>query len=427
MRCRRSPLKVEDHVSLYEAASMRRTDLIRSRAAEGIGTDDLDALDSGGWTALHSAAYAGALDAVRELLALGADPDTGSSRESETALHLASRRGFAEVVVALVECGASTEERRAGSLTPLHVAALEGHPCTVRALLHAGAQVDARDDEGWTPLHFASGSREHYPTTNVEGPNDSCPRCCRDSGIEEVVRLLLEWGADPGSRPWDDIEGTPLYLAAASGAEGTVRLLIDAGAPVGEQSPRKAVGTFLGAAASETAKRGGSDADEESGGVRLNNWTLGLDTPLHAACRNLHEGCVWALLLAGADEAAPGARGETPDKVIEEEEEMGERGQEKGYGSEGRWKVRNRILTALRRAPANRAWYRRGWLVLIRHHCQGYAGHRRGAEAGHSGGRGTVAHGGGINDTDTLFSGVSARGLPVEGMCVCVCVCVCWP
>ena len=112
-------------------------------------------------------------------------------------VNLAARNGWLELVRSHVEKDKLAVHRR-GVIgeTPLHWAGHNGFVEVVRVLLDGGADIEA--DEigcyGGKPLHFAS---EHEP---------------------EVVRLLLERGADVNSRnvlAGGDFEGaTPLIMLA---------------------------------------------------------------------------------------------------------------------------------------------------------------------------------------------------------------------
>ncbi len=77
----------------------------------------------------------------------------------------------------------------------------------VSALLRRGADVNGPDKRGTTPLYKAS----------VQGET-------------EIVRVLLEAGADPNLESAGETEGTPLCAAAAWGRTEIVRLLLKFGA-----------------------------------------------------------------------------------------------------------------------------------------------------------------------------------------------------
>jgi ankyrin repeat protein len=106
----------------------------------------------GGWTALHSAAQNGDLNAVRSLLEQGADPNAREEGDNTT---------------------------------PLHWAAVARHVDVARALLDAGADVHGVGDLhemdviGWAAYFHA----------HDEPPNQLSPRA------KEMLALLTERGA----------------------------------------------------------------------------------------------------------------------------------------------------------------------------------------------------------------------------------------
>ena len=99
--------------------------------------------------------------------------------------------------------------------TPLHPAARCDNFEVVQKLIECGADIDARDEHGWTPLFWAS-----YGFGFKDG---------------SALRLLLERGADVNlrTRTYEDNDfNTPLHRASAWGAVEVVRLLVEYGADV---------------------------------------------------------------------------------------------------------------------------------------------------------------------------------------------------
>ncbi|TYZ60728.1 hypothetical protein PybrP1_008051 [[Pythium] brassicae (nom. inval.)] len=129
-------------------------------------------------TPLHSAAAAGHVATVKQLLAHGTHVDTLGERVR--GVHLR---------------------------TPLHWAAVVGELAAAQLLLRKGADPNAPDRDGRTPLHWAA--HNDHP---------------------EMVALLLASGADPNAQ---DAEGSPILCFAAE-AEGvsaaTIASLVSAGA-----------------------------------------------------------------------------------------------------------------------------------------------------------------------------------------------------
>merc|ERR1719161_2311264 len=74
-----------------------------------------------------------------------------TNSKDRTALHVAARKGKAEMVPSLIGARADTEKRDMDGWTPLHHAALNSMNEAVVCLLEAGANVKARGCLGFTP------------------------------------------------------------------------------------------------------------------------------------------------------------------------------------------------------------------------------------------------------------------------------------
>ncbi|MGY1730922.1 ankyrin repeat domain-containing protein [Geodermatophilus sp. SYSU D01045] len=114
-----------------------------------------------------------------------------------------------------------------GGWTPLHLAVAQGREDVVRVLVDAGADLGARTESGRTPLHVAV---EHAPQlvpvlTGLGAAVDAAAAAY----LDDSGRLAAE--LDAGA-PLTDVAGgwDLLTLAAAGGAPGTLRLLLDRGA-----------------------------------------------------------------------------------------------------------------------------------------------------------------------------------------------------
>ena len=143
----------------FEAATFGDLDRLAVLLADD---PDLTQRRSGdGFTALHLAAFFGQDDAVRLLLARGADPDArGTGWMTGTPLNAAASAPHATVVALLLEAGADPDAVQRGGWTPLHSAAHNGDVRTVELLLSHGADPSAVDADGRSVGDLAGESGE---------------------------------------------------------------------------------------------------------------------------------------------------------------------------------------------------------------------------------------------------------------------------
>ena len=118
--------------------------------------------EQGNKTLLHIAVENKNTEAVRILLAGGAQLGQFNSVLKVTVLHLAAGQGDEGVLTTLLRCSGPHAiqvvniQDRAGR-TPLHLAALGGHIQCVKILLEAGANANVTDNKGGqTPLTLAA-------------------------------------------------------------------------------------------------------------------------------------------------------------------------------------------------------------------------------------------------------------------------------
>ena len=150
--------------------------------------------------AMNEAALNGDLEKVRQLLSQGSDPN-GIDPEGRTALMFASFNGHTEIVRLLLEAGADVRTRDAMGRTALLYASTGPFAATVKLLLAHQADPNIVDhDEHFSPLMHAAAE-----------------------GQLEVVRLLLESGADPMLK---DIDGETAALFARNNGHTEVAGLI---------------------------------------------------------------------------------------------------------------------------------------------------------------------------------------------------------
>jgi len=119
------------------------------------GSACLNAQDKAGATPLCLAAFLGQDEAVKALLAAGADCGLRSAA-GRTALHYAAQGGSADCLRLLLAAGCEVDCATGAGATALACAAQEGHCSCVEALLAAGASPGSQDELGCTPLAAAT-------------------------------------------------------------------------------------------------------------------------------------------------------------------------------------------------------------------------------------------------------------------------------
>ncbi len=142
---------------LHVAAHFANHDAMRALVAAGA---DPNALENDFYDIVTIAAVADDLATLKLALELGCKPTNVTSRYDGTALIAAAHLGHVEVVATLIAAGAPLDHVNNLNWTALIESIVLGdggprHTATLRALVAAGADVDLADGDGRTPLALA--------------------------------------------------------------------------------------------------------------------------------------------------------------------------------------------------------------------------------------------------------------------------------
>jgi ankyrin repeat protein len=182
-------------------------------------SDDVNAAQPDGMTALHWAVQRRDLEMANLLLNAGADFSI-TNRTGTKPLYLAAVNGDAAMIARLLDAGEDANAvLTAEGETVVMLTSYTGNPAAVKLLLDRGADVNTQQFRGQTALMWAAAE-----------------------GHAEVVTLLLARGADPAlsstasTKPERRPPGgmTALLFAARQGKLEAARALLDGGADVNQ-------------------------------------------------------------------------------------------------------------------------------------------------------------------------------------------------
>jgi len=133
-------------------------------------------------TPLHVASLFGSVEVVKLLIESGANVDAMATPGPVNPLMLAIERNSSSVAELLITSGCSVDMEVDSRMTPLHLCVVKDNLYLVNLLLDAGAPINAQSHHGIgdTALHGAA-----------------------DSGNVEIIRTLLERGANPNIKTAD--------------------------------------------------------------------------------------------------------------------------------------------------------------------------------------------------------------------------------
>ncbi|KAJ0002525.1 hypothetical protein NQD34_007674 [Periophthalmus magnuspinnatus] len=237
---------------------------------KAMGRDFLERRSVTGQTPLHVSVEKGFIENTTLLLKHGANPDAPDEDE-DTPMFTAIRLGRSDLVELLLSSGSRVNQEGCHGRCPLHEASKLGNSTLVDLLLKSGARPDPRSHYGLTPLALAAqGSHRAVIESLLRKGADVLSQANDEASIlfeasahgdPEMIRLLLEYGADPNVPKHSG--HLPIHRVAHRGHLQALKLLI----PVTSMS--------------EVADSGMS--------------------PLHSAAAGGHTHCIKALLEAGYD------------------------------------------------------------------------------------------------------------------------------
>ena len=255
---------------LHYAAVLGTPEAVKILIAAGADVNARNTFDA---TPLVLAAYSP--EKVRLLLAAGADPKAKTKTGRSALIIAAGRAGTIAVVRSLLDAGCDVNEADTFGVSPLQLAAFEGQFETVRLLVSRGADVNAGDERGSTALQGAAGSLN-----------------------ADAVRFLLSKGADvnvsnygSGKVRHGDVALTrlsALILAAPYGSVYLIRALLEAKADVNAQDGR-GMTPLMAAVASENQdlnvvnallKAGANVQAKDTDGATALDWARRVGNPL---------------------------------------------------------------------------------------------------------------------------------------------------
>ena len=282
--------------------------------------------------ALHKAVRGDNTEIVNDLLEQGASINAIDTNNGEIPLHFAAGSGNTEMVEVLMRKGADTDALDAREQTALYWATTFGQVCAAEALLAGDADVNLR-----------CGLRKR-----------SVIHIAAKEGVVDILRAAIEHGADVDAA--DTLQKTALHLAAEYNEAEAIDVLVEAGANTEAQAECGATPLHFAA--------GNLNLDASTAllkhGANANAPDYYLHTPLYstvgrAGSRGAAE-VVGLLLRSGADDTNIDGSGESAADVVATVVKA-----ETSFPEDV-----ERVLELLADAPADRAWRRRGYLVLCR-------------------------------------------------------------
>ena len=200
----------------------------------------INAIEGGGYCALHFAAFSGDIKMLNLLISYCPDIDL-KNYDRNTPLMLAAKMKRHDTIKVLLLAGADINCTGRGGATAIHHACAMGHVQTIHFLIENGAHLSFEPTEAGSPLHW--GCHGESDCANVLGTLlylHNAPVDCVDAfggsplytaiymKNKMAVAFLLENGANPNLL-LERERATPLHVAVEHSTLDIVKLLLSFG------------------------------------------------------------------------------------------------------------------------------------------------------------------------------------------------------
>jgi ankyrin repeat protein len=274
------------------------------------GNIEIDRVDGVGHTALHAAALASNVVAVKRLINKGAHPNM-FDQDGLSPLHLAAHQRDGNPIIDLlleaqkVKGMGDVNDQDERGWTTFHYAALASNEITAEHLIQNGADLNRRANDGNTPLHFAATfaknmkiidvllknvKNEDINTNDAKAILASAKRNMHGLGDQIVARLKAKGivGMEESQKPEMDVE--------------MIRLLIKSERNIGTKTFGESGMNLLHVVSFDAKTTDVIDAVLETGEFDINGGDNDGQTPLRYAMKGKNPTIIVAhLLQKGAD------------------------------------------------------------------------------------------------------------------------------
>lgn len=273
-----------------------------------------------GRTPLSYAICAAPMDLVVLLLDSGASINEDDEQGASLLLCAAScgRKGMIDFLLSKGACCDLCKP----DATALHHSGSSGDEMKVSLLLGLGADIEGRDPDGNTAMHLAASGNSvkgvqlllsHNANVNARDSWGRTPLyMAAERGFLELARALLDARAE---QTGDKYGSTPLYAAAACGHDNVIELLLGHGAEINCRQIVDARFNLRGSTALEVAAQGGHKSAVQMLlrlGAEIDAQNNLGETPLHRAVHWNHVHTAKVLVRAGANVNIKDRRGISP-------------------------------------------------------------------------------------------------------------------